>query len=272
MKKIDEMLVRLSAIATIASGVLMIFQGVQLLYIVINCVMAAFLGGVVIVYGIKRRKRPEIQLRKKYNAYLESKPEYLQKITAAEADDLKERTEAAIKHAGRNRNFDDKVYYLLLYTLFYTAKKEIWSVSIMDDAEWVDTLEERIYLEANLNVHEQKIHLKRIFIVSRNDAGRKLNVYQIRDFIQKKSQYIHLFIVFKEDLEDALLRDIGSGFIAFDDFTVACDVFWNNEIRGCLLFDEMDVKRYKKIFMEMDNYLVPLNLQEWNKWCGHSDV
>ena len=49
MKKIDEMLVRLSAIATIASGVLMIFQGVQLLYIVINCVMAAFLGGVVIV-------------------------------------------------------------------------------------------------------------------------------------------------------------------------------------------------------------------------------
>ena len=128
MKKIDEMLVRLSAIATIASGVLMIFQGVQLLYIVINCVMAAFLGGVVIVYGIKRRKRPEIQLRKKYNAYLESKPEYLQKITAAEADDLKERTEAAIKHAGRNRNFDDKVDYLLLYTLFYTAKKETWSV------------------------------------------------------------------------------------------------------------------------------------------------
>lgn len=268
MKKIDEMLVRLSAIATIASGVLMIFQGVQLLYIVINCVMAAFLGGVVIVYGIKRRKRPEIQLRKKYNAYLESKPEYLQKITAAEADDLKERTEAAIKHAGRNRNFDDKVYYLLLYTLFYTAKKEIWSVSIMDDAEWVDTLEERIYLEANLNVHEQKIHLKRIFIVSRNDAGRKLNVYQIRDFIQKKSQYIHLFIVFKEDLEDALLRDIGSGFIAFDDFTVACDVFWNNEIRACLLFDEMDIKRYKKIFMEMDNHLVPLNRKEWTKWCG----
>src|SRR5699024_1818143 len=105
----------------------------------------------------------------------------------------------------------------------------------MDDAEWVDTLEERIYLEANLNVHEQKIHLKRIFIVSRNDAGRKLNVYQIRDFIQKKSQYIHLFIVFKEDLEDALLRDIGSGFIAFDDFTVACDVFWNNEIRVLLI-------------------------------------
>ena len=64
------------------------------------------------------------------------------------------------------------------------------------------------------------------------------------------------------------MRDIGSGFIAFDDFTVACDVFWNNEIRGCLLFVEMDIKRYKKIFMEMDNHLVPLNRKEWTKWCG----
>lgn len=270
MKKIDEMLVRISAIATVVSAIFTIFQGGQLPYIIVNCIFAGILIIVLIVYGIEKKKKPEVQLRKKYNTYLKSEPEYLKEITDIEADSLKKRTELAIKEAGMNRNFDDKVYYLLLFTLFYTAKKEIWSVSIMDDAEWINTKEENAYLKVNLNVNRQGVHLKRIFVVSKTNVAQKLNIFQIKQFIEKRSQYIHLFIVFKENLEEALLHDIGSGFIAFDDFTVACDVFWNNEIRGCLLFNEADIKRYKSIFMEMDNHLIRLDENEWEKWCGSS--
>lgn len=271
MKHFDEWLNRVAAVGTIIEVAVVIFfkDSVDPLLLVLNVAFACIILGVSFRNIYLREKSPEHRLRKMYDTYLESNPQYLQALTHGMAEQLKVRTEAAIREAGQDHNFDPGVYYILLYTLFFNAKHDIWSVSVMDDGEWIDSPEEREYLRVNLHVTEQRVHLKRIFIVSQQDVRKKLNVFQMKDFIeaQETSQYIHLYVVFKEDLDEALLHDIGSGFIAFDDFVVACDVFWNNEIRGCLFLGASDILRYKSIFMAMDTKSSPLDRNLWNEYC-----
>lgn len=195
----------------------------------------------------------------KFDLYVDSNPEYLSNMLHEKRKNLIEKTKEVLQNVNNYENLETDVYYMLLYTLFYTATENVWSASIMDDNEWVDNPEEDEYLKVNLNAVKRKIHLKRIFIISENEVNKKLNVPPIKKFIDMENMYLHLFVVFKEKLPESILCDIGSGFVAFDKFAIACDVFFDNEIRGSIIFDKGNIERYNRIFMTLDNYIEPIN-------------
>lgn len=215
---------------------------------------------------IDELRKLENQFIEKFNLYVGSNPEYLSEISHEKRNALIDKTKSVLQNVNNYENLESDVYYMLLYTLFFTATENIWSASIMDDNEWIDTPEEDEYLKVNLNAVKNKIHLKRIFIVSESDVNLKLNIAPIKKFIEMENIYLHLFVVFKEKLPESILRDIGSGFIAFDKFAIACDVFFDKEIRGSIIFDKGNIERYNRIFMTLDNYIEPLNKEFVKKY------
>lgn len=211
------------------------------------------------------------ELIEKFDLYVGSNPGYLSNIPHEKRNKLIENTKKALQNVKNHGNLEPDVYYMLLYALFFTATGNVWSASIMDDNEWVVTPEEDEYLKVNLDAVKRKIHLKRIFIVSEDEVNKKLNIAPINTFIDMENTYLHLFVVFKEKLPEAILRDIGGGFVAFDKFAIACDIFFDNEIRGSIIFDKGNIERYNRIFMTLDNYIEPLNKEFVKKYFYEED-
>lgn len=198
-------------------------------------------------------------LEKKFNDYVSEKPKYLAEKSKDDEERLVEKTKQAIKNLDSNKVFDQDVYYMLLYSLFITASNSINVVSILDDNEWVTNPEEDEFLRVNLNVSNLKVHLNRIFIVNQADLKQKLNNPSIKKFVESDHSYVHLYVVMRDKLPQALITDIASGFIEFYDFAVACDVFANKEIRGTLKFESKEIEMYNMIYMKLLEYSEALN-------------
>ena len=227
--------------------------------LIVNIVLLIFFTIILIRMLIVNFKGKKHSLENKFNAYVSSEPQYLRVKTSLEKDPLIAKTRTAIKQIDESKSFDQDVYYMILYSLFHTAEGNINVVSILDDNEWVYTPEEDEFLRVNLAVPERKIHLNRIFVVNETDVKDKLVNNSINSFIEADHTYIHLFVVFREKLTRSLINDIGSGYIDFDRYAVACDVFSDTEIRGTLKFDSKEVDRYYKNFMRLSEYYMPLN-------------
>lgn len=232
----------------------------------VNIVLLCFFTLVLIRMIIVNLNGKRRSLENKFNKYVSSEPQYLREKTSAEKNSLIVKTREAIKQIDESKAFDQDVYYMILYSLFHTAEGNINVVSILDDNEWVYTPEEDEFLRVNLAVSERRIHLNRIFVVNEADVRDKLVNNSINSFIKTDHTYIHLFVVFRENLTRSLINDIGSGYIDFDRYAVACDVFSDNEIRGTLKFDAREVDRYYKNFMRLGEYYVPLNQEFINKY------
>ncbi|MEY8236757.1 hypothetical protein AALA36_13675 [Lachnospiraceae bacterium 66-29] len=232
----------------------------------VNVVLLIFFTVILIRMLIVNLKGKKHSLENKFNSYVSSEPQYLRVKTSEEKDSLLSKTKEAIKQIDESKAFDQDVYYMILYSLFHTAEGNINVVSILDDNEWVYTPEEDEFLRVNLSVSERRVHLNRIFVVNEADVKDKLNNNSINSFIEADHTYIHLFVVFRERLTRSLTNDIGSGYIDFDRYAVACDVFSDNEIRGTLKFDPKEVDRYYKNFMRLSEYYIPLNQEFKDKY------
>jgi len=211
------------------------------------------------------------QLGKNFEVFIKSDSHYLldmKKSDATAEGALITKTRKSIKTIDENKAFDQDVYYMLLYTLFHTADGNINVVSILDDSEWVDTPEEDEFLRVNLAVAGRRIHLNRIFIVKKSEVKEKLDTKSIQSFIAADHTYIHLFVVFYDKLPRSIVNDIGSGFIDFHGFAIACDIFSDNEIRGFLKFEAKEVERYNRIYMRLNEYYQPLNDAFVRKYFG----
>ncbi len=244
-------------------------KGVNTLVIIslaVNVVLLIFFTVILIRMLIVNLKGKKHSLENKFNSYVSSEPQYLRVKTSEEKDSLLSKTKEAIKQIDESKAFDQDVYYMILYSLFHTAEGNINVVSILDDNEWVYTPEEDEFLRVNLSVSERRVHLNRIFVVNEADVKDKLNNNSINSFIDADHTYIHLFVVFRERLTRSLTNDIGSGYIDFDRYAVACDVFSDNEIRGTLKFDPKEVDRYYKNFMRLSEYYIPLNQEFKDKY------
>mgnify|MGYP007121852910 CR=1 FL=1 len=244
-------------------------KGVNTLVIIslaVNVVLLIFFTVILIRMLIINLKGKKHSLENKFNSYVSSEPQYLRVKTSEEKDSLLSKTKEAIKQIDESKAFDQDVYYMILYSLFHTAEGNINVVSILDDNEWVYTPEEDEFLRVNLSVSERRVHLNRIFVVNEADVKDKLNNNSINSFIDADHTYIHLFVVFRERLTRSLTNDIGSGYIDFDRYAVACDVFSDNEIRGTLKFDPKEVDRYYKNFMRLSEYYIPLNQEFKDKY------
>lgn len=208
---------------------------------------------------LKKVKNKSHTLNSYFSQYVNSDPAYLRGKETKKKKALLQKTKIAIKKLDESKAFEQDVYYMILYALFTGVTDTINVVSILDDNEWVDTPEEDEFLRVNLAVKERKIHINRIFAVYKSDVARKLNTKSIQSFIEEDRTYLHLFVVFFDDLPRNIVNDIGSGYIDFAKFAVACDVFSDNEIRGYLKTDAVEVDRYYKNFMKLTGYYHPLN-------------
>ena len=215
---------------------------------------------IITIYTIiKKIKKKSHTLDIKFESYIKSDPQYMRIKSTKEQNLLINKTRKAIKNLDESKAFEQDVYYMILYSLFWGAVDSINVVSILDDNEWVDTPEEDKFLRLNMAVIEKKVHLNRVFVVNKNEVKTKLNTKSIQSFIEADRTYIHLFVVFLDDLPRNIINDIGSGYIDFSKFAVACDVFSDNEIRGFLKTDTIEIDRYYKNFMRLSEYYYPIN-------------
>lgn len=221
---------------------------------------------VIVLTIIKRVKRKSHTLWIMVNKYLESDSKYLRLKSVKEKRELVEKTRKAVKNLDEHTAFEQDVYYMILYSLFNGVTDNINVVSVLDDNEWVDTPEEDEFLRVNLAITENRIHLNRIFVVNKSEVKSKLDTKSIKSFIDADRTYIHLFVVFLDDLPRNIINDIGSGYIDFEKFVVACDVFSDNEIRGFIKTDSVEIERYYKTFMKLSEYYHPINTEFINKY------
>lgn len=230
--------------------------------VIANIIMFLFLSMTIIRALFIHVNGKQYQLSKKFDAFSKSPSPYLTDMKRTQEGNynaLIERTKKALKNLDDSHAFDEDVYYMLLYSLFFAADGAINVVSILDDNEWVSTPEEDEFLRINLALVDKRIHLNRIFVVDELDVATKLNTKSIQSFIEADHTYIHLFVVFRDKLSINIINDIGSGFIEFYNYMVACDIFANNEIRGTLKTDVKEVERYNKLYMKLMEYYQPLN-------------
>ena len=242
---------------------------ILIVFIIVNIAMFIFISVTIIRMLFSHIKETQYRLLKKFEIFSNSTSTYLFNLRQQNEKEylsLIERTKKAVKNLDDNKAFDEDIYYMLLYALFHAADGSINVVSVLDDNEWVDTPEEDEFLRVNLALVEKKIHLNRVFIVDENEVDLKLNNKSIQSFVEADHTYIHLFVVFRNKLSRSLINNIGSGFIEFYNFMVACDIFADNEIRGTLKTDLKEVELYNKIYMQLTEFYQPLNQEFIQKY------
>ena len=230
--------------------------------IIVNSMLLIFFSASSVRSTLIRLNGKKYQLEKKFEIFNSSNSPYLFNLRTNNPEtetSLIERTRKAIKTIDESKAFDQDIYYMLLFTLFHTAEGNINVVSILDDNEWIDTLEENEFLRINLGAAERRLHLNRIFVVKESEVNEKLNNRSIQSFIGADHTYIHLFVIFQEQLPSNIINDIGSGFIDFYGYAVACDIFSDNEIRGYLKFEPAEIERFNRIYMRLNQFYRPLN-------------
>lgn len=240
-------------------------------FLVLNLLMFLFLSIKLVRSVFIDTKGKAYRLQKKFKLYQESNSNYLRSLTHEREEELFQKTKKSLKSLDESRTFDEDVYYLILYSLFNDAEGTVNVVSILDDNEWVDTVEEDEFLKVNLALAEKKVHLNRIFVIEEKDVYEKvINNNSIKSFIRADHTYVHLFVVFRDKLARNLLNDIGSGFIEFYNFVVAVDTFSDDEIRGSLVFENSGVDGYNKIYMKLSEFYTPLNQEFVEKYTPKS--
>ncbi len=154
---------------------------------------------------------------------------------------------------------EEDVYYVYLFSLLKKSKSRVWAASISDPLEWTDTNEEQLFLDLNIEASDRKIPVERIFIIKENSITDFLKIKPIqRQIIQSdESEYYFTYYAYHKDIPGALVRDIASGFLAFDELVVAKDVFSDKEIRGIL--ETESLARHNKIFTKLRQYTHPLD-------------
>lgn len=235
---------------------------VIILFSIVNIIMFITLSSAIGIVIYRKINGKAYKMAKKMDAFINSNSKYLFDLQAGNAQskaNLINKSKQAIKGLAQNKLFDEDVYYMILYSLFYSPEGNINVVSILDDNEWVQTPEEDEFLRVNLALAEKKVHLNRIFVVEESEVKEKLNNKSIQSFIEADHTYIHLFVVFKNKLSRGMLGNIAGGFIEFYNFVAACDIFQDQEIRGTIKYDKKEVELYNKIYMQLTQYYMPLN-------------
>jgi len=163
---------------------------------------------------------------------------------------------------GHTGTLSSKLYYFYLFSLLYGAKKRIWATSVMGGEEWVETAEELEFQRLNLLAAKNRKLVERIFVIKKDEIHKVLESKNVMEQIQKRDDYLKTYIVFREDVEQVkpgLIRELSNGFLAFDDYAVAEDVFENNMIRGLLQLDDEIITTFSKTFTNLRDFAVALD-------------
>ena len=236
------------------------------LFIVLIATIILLIVFVIVFYVIiyhKHRISKANKIRTYFNKYV-SNPgsNYIRNNTTQDVLDRTAKSIDTLIKKGITKPLESDVYYLYLYSLLNGAKKWIWATSIMGEEEWVNTAEEEEFVRLNLEAPNRKVLFERIFIIKQASIEKLLKTDPVLKQIDKRNDYFKTYIVVEEELisnKPHLLTDIGSGFLAFDDFAVAVDVFEDSFIRGTLALDSGSIDRYNRIFTNLRDFAHPLD-------------
>lgn len=223
----------------------------------------------MILYNTRLKKNKAYLIEKYLDKYIKGEgSSFLNGLNGQGNGDSSKRliskTRASIKmltRKGTTKTLEQDEYYMYLFSLVNGATKRIWAASIAGPEEWVDTPEEDEFLRLNILASRKKVLVERIFILKKEAIKSFLENKAILSQIEKRNDYLKTYIVIAEELVSAkqsLLTDIGSGFLAFDDFAIATDVFTDNYIRGHLTLEEETISRNNRIFTNLRDYAKPL--------------
>ena len=163
---------------------------------------------------------------------------------------------------------EEDVYYVYLFSLMEKAISRIWAVSMSDSLEWTETEDEKLFLELNISASKRKVPVQRIFIIKESEILDFLKIIPIQKQIKhnQASEFFFTSYAYESQIPTSLLREIGNGFLAFDDFVVAKDVFSTQEIRG--IIETESLAFYNTIFTKLIQYTQPLDLDFYEHKTG----
>jgi hypothetical protein len=156
----------------------------------------------------------------------------------------------------RTEELDSDIYYLYLFSLLTGAKKRIWAISVMGENEWNESSEEIEFQRLNIVSATRKdtvpIRVERIFLVDDETKPKLKTTKNVKEQIECSD--LHTYMVNISTISRELEREIGNGFLAFDDYAVAEDVFADDNIRGKLFIDRKTIKRYENYFTKLKEH------------------
>ena len=213
-----------------------------------------------LVFLLIQTKKSKNKKRKIIDYFAEYQKSNLGKeyIEKRKDDFLVKRTEKSIKDFVANnstQNLKSDIYYLYLFSLLTGTEDKVWAVSM--GTEWDDSEEEKEFLRLNFEVADKRILLERIFVIDKSQVNTLKTTDPIYEQIKRSGKFLKTYIAFKEDIsisDRQLLQQIGEGFLAFDDYAIAQDVFDDGKIRGELSADEETIKRYSRRFNSLRHY------------------
>ena len=235
------------------------------------------LVGTIIASALIRRHKADKKKANEIITYFKNYESEQGVLYLSELDNKKEKLikfESSIKDLIKDEKtsiLDSDIYYLYLFSMLNGANRRIWATSIMGGEEWNESPEETEFLRLNIKASERKVLVERIFIVEKDNIQNMLNIPAVITQIETRNDYLKTYIIVQEDLKEKkpeLLTDVGSGFLAFDDYAVASDVFADCEIRGKLFLDDGNILWYNRLFTNLRDFVKPLDekfVEEYNR-------
>ncbi|MGB6164018.1 MAG: hypothetical protein WCF33_03990 [Pseudonocardiaceae bacterium] len=144
-------------------------------------------------------------------------------------------------------------YYIWLNRMLENSPRNamIRAVSTMMEAEWITSPAERKFLDANIVAAHHWATIHRIFVTTRARFARPVNQVVIYEHVSGPTRLL-AHIVWQDDLEkhDAtLLREIGDGFIIFDDRVALIDVSVSpDEARGIVTMSVAQLRALHRLY------------------------
>lgn len=161
----------------------------------------------------------------------------------------------------RTEDLDSGKFYKILDKYFTETKKgsKMWIVSTMMENEWNEDPAERKFIQSNFDAADRGVLIERIFLFPKKDAAKfKSNPYIIRYL--KIHKIISKFVDLEElkQKKPSLLDTIKNGWIGIDDNCLLVDLPSDENSRGYVTLNKLEVQKAKKCFDELEKMAVLL--------------
>jgi len=130
--------------------------------------------------------------------------------------------------------------------------QRIWALSLMRELEWDDSPPERRFIELSRIAAERGVRIDRIFVMKKDLVASALGNQAVRLHLQtQKPETLRGFVVEMEALaraDEDLDRQLGDGFIVFDERVALVDVFSGKSARGYVTMNRGEIEHLRDVY------------------------
>ena len=161
-------------------------------------------------------------------------------------------TSLAYKNITMNTDFDNGYHWLYANIENLNKNDSLMAISFCNENEWNSLPEEVEWTKLNVEAANRGVKIKRIFVYPDNYKHLLMENSSIKQFVKlsKKSNCEILFIaesVIKNVLHGEI-KLIQPGILVFNDEIAYKDVLGNSEVRGIVVTDLAEIKKFNQIY------------------------